>query len=84
MKERVVVNGRKLSLRTYRQGDHFVGVITDEGTGEVLATEKTTRGNGEGNTLTHLSRKLRGTGLVPANLKIVKKSTVSYVMERRP
>lgn len=84
MKERTVVNGRKLSLRTYRRGDHFVGVITDEGTGEVLATEETTSGrkNGEANTLAHLSKKLRRTGLIPASLKIVKNATMEYALHR--
>ena len=85
--DRKIVQEQKMShsLRTYRQGDHFVGVITDLSTGEVLATERTTsgQGNGEGNTLTHLSKKLRRTRLIPASLKIVKNSTISYVLERR-
>lgn len=77
-----VVKVLELSLRTYRQGDHFVGVITDRTNGEVLATKKTRGGKGEGNTLTHLSRKLRSTRLVPASLKIMKNSTTLYTMER--
>jgi hypothetical protein len=72
----------ELSLRTYQQGDHFVGVITNRTDGKVLATEKTKGGKGNGNTLTHLSRLLRGTGLVPANLTIMKNSAVSYEVER--
>lgn len=82
--DRCVVKVLELSLRTYRQGDHFVGVITDRTDGRVLATEKTMGGqrNGEGNTLTHLSKKLRKTGLIPASLKIVKNSTTSYTLER--
>mgnify|MGYP006317066755 CR=1 FL=1 len=84
---RKIVQEQKMShsLRTYKQGNHFVGVITDLSTGKVVATERTTSGqrNGEGNTLTHLSKKLRRTGLIPVSLKIVKNSTVSYSMERR-
>jgi len=50
---RCVVKVLELSLQTYRQGDHFVGVITDRTDGRVLVTERTTSGtkNGEGNTL---------------------------------
>lgn len=84
---RKIVQEQKMShsLRTYKQGNHFVGVITDLSTGKVVATEKTMSGkkNGEGNTLTHLSRKLRSTGLVPPSLKIERDSTKSYTLERR-
>ena len=82
--------GRKItqkmshSLRTYRQGDHFVEEVTDLLTGKVVVTEKTMGGqkNGEGNTLVHLSKKLRGTGLVPASVAIRKNATVEYALHR--
>jgi hypothetical protein len=72
------------SLRTYRQGDHFVGEVTDLSTGKVVVTKMTGERKGEGNTLTHLSGKLRSTGLLPAGLTIRKNTTVEYALNHRP
>ncbi len=80
MKEQVV-KGRRLLLTTSRQGDHFVGVIKDPSTDEVLATRKTMKRSG-GNTLNAISAMLRSTGYVPSSLRIDRNATVEYVLPR--
>jgi len=65
----------KLSIKTYGKRGQLVGEIIDE-SGTVIRKDT-------GPTITHVSRQLRRSGLVPTDLVIQKNMIVGFVIYRK-